>query len=459
MDTLNGLLRKLPKIDDIMRTLAQDTVDIPPVLIKNAAQERIELWRQEILDKRRDDVDEAVLLAKIRDEIAQRMQPSLRRVINATGVILHTNLGRARLSPEAIQAVCATAEGYANLEYDLDKAERGSRYEHVETLLTQLTGAEAALVVNNNAAAVYLVLDALAKGGEVIVSRGELVEIGGSFRIPDIMARSGCHLLEVGTTNKTHAADYAEQINENTAALLKVHTSNYRIVGFTEDVSLPALWQMGKENDIPVIYDLGSGLLLPLKDYGVRDEPTVADCVPYADILCFSGDKLLGGPQAGILLGRKEFIDRMKKNHLLRALRIDKLTLAVLEQTLRQYLDMNIARETIPTLRMITMKAEEVEAKVDALLQTLQKGGRLHYEKVETKAQIGGGSLPGVELPSYALSVWAEDCSAQTLETKLRKQNTPVIARLMQERVLLDMRTVSEDEGQVIVACLNEISL
>ena len=459
MDTLNGLLRKLPKIDDVMRTLAQHTIGIPSVLVKNTTQERIALWRQEILDQRRNNVDEAELLAEIRSEIARRMQPSLRRVINATGVILHTNLGRARLSPEAIQAVCATAEGYANLEYDIEKAERGSRYEHVETLLTQLTGAEAALVVNNNAASVYLVLDALAKGGEVIVSRGELVEIGGSFRIPDIMARSGCHLLEVGTTNKTHATDYIEQISENTAALLKVHTSNYRIMGFTEEVSLPTLWKMGQEKNIPVIYDLGSGLLFPLKDYGVGDEPTVADCVPYADILCFSGDKLLGGPQAGILLGRKKYIDKMKKNHLLRALRIDKLTLAALEQTLRQYLDMNIAREKIPTLRMITMKAEEVEAEVDAVLKELQKDGRLHYEKVETKAQIGGGSLPDVELPSYALSVWSDDCSAQTLETKLRKQKTPIIARLMQERVLLDMRTVSEDERRVIVACLNKISL
>ncbi|MCO1602040.1 L-seryl-tRNA(Sec) selenium transferase [Desulfosporosinus nitroreducens] len=458
MEEKQALLRALPKVDDLLRRLSTVTADMPGQVVKRVVQEQIDLCRHAILDGNPSEVGVPGITDRILTALGQVLQCHLRGVINATGVILHTNLGRARLSDEAMETLTAAATGYSNLEYDLESGERGSRYAHVEALLTEITGAEAALVVNNNAAAVYLILDTLAKGTEVIVSRGELVEIGGSFRVPNIMAHSGCKLVEVGTTNKTHPADYANAIKDETGALLKVHTSNYRIVGFTQEVPLTQLWEIGQENRLPVIYDLGSGLLAQLEDYGIRTEPTVAECVPYADVLCFSGDKLLGGPQAGIIVGSKALVDRMKKNHLLRALRIDKLTLAALEYTLRQYLDPDNAVKSIPTLRMITSPVSEMEAKAKMLISLLEARPDVHYSIMDTLSQIGGGSLPDVTLASCAVGILSDRLSANAMEERLRMGNPPVIARVSQDSVLLDMRTVDGNEIPTLAACLNHIS-
>jgi len=453
----NALLRNLPKIDDVMRLMAE-TMDVPERIVKRVAQEQIDKKRNAILAGESPNASPEDVIEAIRTQIAKEMQPSLRSVINATGTVLHTNLGRAKLPAHVMEALSAVAMEYSNLEYDLESGQRGSRYEHVEALLTQLTGAEAALVVNNNAAALYLILDTMAKGREVVVSRGELVEIGGSFRIPNIMEQSGCHLKEVGTTNKTHTSDYLNVLGENTAALMKVHTSNYRIIGFTEEVSLSDLWNMGQENHIPVIYDLGSGLFMDMKAYGITNEPTVSECVPFADILCFSGDKLLGGPQAGIIVGSKAYIDQMKKNHLLRALRIDKLTLSALEYTLRLYQDPKKAMQDIPTLRMITVPQADMLNRANQLKAQLRDAG-LFYEVVETDSKIGGGAFPEVKLPSYAISIGSNVLSADAIETRLRESTVPIIARISQNRVLLDMRTIEDQQLSILATHLNQISI
>ncbi len=365
MTDKNSSMRQLPKVDEMIRCIASEGItNVPAVLVKLACQKEIELERQKILSGSPYQYSREDLIRRIKAEIEKQNQPHLRKVINGTGVVLHTNLGRARLSQMVSESMKEICGSYSNLEYDLETGERGTRYEHVEQLLTFLTGSEAALVVNNNAAAVYLVLNSVANGKEVIVSRGELVEIGGAFRVPEIMTASGCRLVEVGTTNKTHESDYEENINENTGALLKVHTSNYKIIGFTDEVSLEQMKAVGEKHGLPLIYDLGSGLLVDLKAYGIGDEPTVRSCLEQrADIVCFSGDKLLGGPQAGIIVGKAEYINRMKKNHLLRALRIDKLTLTALEFTLRQYLTPEAAVVQIPTLKMITEPLENLKKK------------------------------------------------------------------------------------------------
>ena len=331
----------------------------------------------------------------------------MKPVLNATGTILHTNLGRAPIADTHMAHVAAVATGYSNLEYNLEAGARGERYAHFEQLLCKLTGAEAAMAVNNNAAAVMLILDSMAKGGEVIVSRGELVEIGGKFRIPDVMERSGAALVEIGTTNKTHISDYEEAITEETAALLKVHTSNYRIVGFTDTVSVAELSPIAKDHDIPLIEDLGSGMLIDLSKYGITYEPTVQDSIANgADVVCFSGDKLLGGPQAGIIVGRKKYIDKMKKNQLTRALRIDKFTAAALEVVLQEYLSEEQAIRNIPTLRMITRSLDEVSVDAEQLSQLLEESGLPVQVGMEPcESQIGGGSLPLERIPSMAVTL------------------------------------------------------
>jgi L-seryl-tRNA(Ser) seleniumtransferase len=365
-------------------------------------------------------------------------------VINATGVVLHTNLGRALMSALAIERLHAVAATYSNLELDLATKERGSRYSHVEGLLRRLTGAEDALVVNNNAAAVLLALETLAHGREVVVSRGELIEIGGEFRIPDIMLRSGAVLREVGTTNRTHLRDYAEAIGPSTALLLKVHTSNYRVVGFTADVSSRELVELGRERGIPVMEDLGSGSLVDLRPWGFPYEPTVPEAVATGlDLVSFSGDKLLGGPQAGIVVGRRAVVERLKKNPWNRALRIDKFTIAALEATLYGY-ESGAALETIPTLRLLSEPLAAVRGRARRLLRRLSPASRerLAARVVDDHAQVGGGALPTVELPTAGLAVGRDAQEAMRLDARLREGDPPVIGRIVDDRLLLDCRTV-----------------
>jgi L-seryl-tRNA(Ser) seleniumtransferase len=381
---------------------------------------------------------------------------SLRPVINAQGVVLHTNLGRAVLSALALERVAAVGAAYSNLELDLASKERGSRYSHVEALLRRLTGAEDALVVNNNAAAVLLALETLAHGKEVIVSRGELIEIGGEFRIPDIMRRGGAVLREVGATNRTHLRDYAEAIGPETALLLKVHTSNYRVVGFTADVSSRELTELGRARGIPVMEDLGSGSLVDLRPWGFPYEPTVPEVVASGvDLVSFSGDKLLGGPQAGILVGRRAIVAGLKKNPWNRALRIDKLTIAALEATLYAY-EAGTARDTIPTLRALTEPLADVRRRARRLLARLDAPARqrLVAQLVEDHAQVGGGALPTVELPTFGVAVGATPAAARDLDAALRTGEPPVIGRMLDDRLFLDCRTVLPDQVALLATAL-----
>lgn len=375
------------------------------------------------------------------------LSPNMKKIVNATGTVLHTNLGRAPISKKHMEHIAEIATGYSNLEYDLETGKRGERYAHFEELLCKITGAEAAMAVNNNAAAVMLILSSLGKGGEVVVSRGELVEIGGKFRIPDVMEQSGATLVEVGTTNKTHYADYENAITENTAALLKVHTSNYRIVGFTETVGIDKLVELSEKHDIPIIEDLGSGVLLDLSKYGITYEPTVQDSIRAgADVVSFSGDKLLGGPQAGIIVGKKKYIDKMKKNQLTRALRIDKFTAATLEVVLKEYLSEARAIANIPVLQMITKSKEDLlkEArKLKRYLTALKLDAELAIENCES--QIGGGSLPLERLASYAVTIKPNKITTTELENRMRFLPVPIIPRVFNDKIYLDVRTLCMD--------------
>ena len=403
----------------------------------------------------------AMLKSHIEMTVAAMHTPNMRMVVNGTGTVLHTNLGRAPIAREHMERIAALATGYSNLEYNLEEGRRGERYSHFEKLLCKLTGAEAAMAVNNNAAAVMLILSSLAKGGEVVVSRGELVEIGGKFRIPDVMEQSGAALVEVGTTNKTHYSDYEEAITEETKALLKVHTSNYRIVGFTDTVGIDELVPLAKEHGLPVIEDLGSGVLIDLSKYGITYEPTVQDSIRKgADVVCFSGDKLLGGPQAGIIIGRKKYIDKMKKNQLTRALRIDKFTAASLELVLQEYLSEEKAIRNIPVLRMITKPQEEIAREARRLQRILRNAGL--PAKIGTAAcesQIGGGSLPLERLPSTAVTIKPEKISVPELEERMRHLPVPVIPRTVNDTILLDVRTLQSKEFHLIADQLKELEV
>jgi len=445
------LLRALPSVDEVVRLLNQRGLDpgIPRSRQLAAVREILSKRRREILEApqetaRRLLLDLEAIASDAAAELARAGLFSLRPVINATGVVLHTNLGRALLSPLALERLAAVAAAYSNLELDLQTKERGSRYHHVEALLQRLTGAEDALLVNNNAAAVLLALETVAHGKEVIVSRGELIEIGGEFRIPDIMLRSGAVLREVGTTNRTHLKDYAEAIGPNSALLLKVHTSNYRVVGFTAEVSSRELAELGRERGIPVMEDLGSGSLIDLRPHGFPYEPTVPEVVASGvDLVSFSGDKLLGGPQAGIIVGKRAFVSRLKKNPWNRALRIDKLTVAALEATLYAY-DAGQALQTIPTLRLLTEPVIPVRRRAKRVLSRLSPGARarLNAQVIDDLAQVGGGALPTVELPTVAIRLGATAEMARALDQTLRLGNPPVVGRLVDDRLLLDCRTV-----------------
>jgi L-seryl-tRNA(Ser) seleniumtransferase len=375
-------------------------------------------------------------------------------------VVVHTNLGRSILSGKAIERVADAARSYSNLEYDIAAGERGKRYVHVEGILKRLTGAEAATAVNNNAAAVLLCLNTLARGKEVIVSRGELVEIGGSFRVPDVMERSGAKLREVGTTNKTHLKDYEKAINENTGLLLKVHTSNYKIVGFTKEVAPDELALLGKKYNLPVMWDLGSGSFIDLAAYGAGGEPTVQQAVDSGvDVLTFSGDKLLGGPQAGMILGKTAYLDPIRSNPLARALRIDKLTLAALDGTLRQYLDLDKAVKNIPTLWMLTQPLAEIDRKAELLSSGLGRTGDpgLSILVQDDTSQSGGGALPLGNFPTRTVSLRHDRLSANQIESLLRLGKPHIISRIKESRVLFDPRTLNDEEIRKIVEAVKTI--
>jgi L-seryl-tRNA(Ser) seleniumtransferase len=399
------------------------------------------------------------LLNDILMEIERREQPKLRQVINATGVVLHTNLGRALLSAKAMKSVEMVAASYSNLELNLDTGQRGSRYAHVEELISRLTGAESCLVVNNNAAAVLLALNTIAKGKETIVSRGELVEIGGSFRIPDVMEQSGSHLIEVGTTNKTYPADYEKRIGPETGLLLKVHTSNYRMIGFTQSTDVKELVDLGRKYHLPVMHDLGSGSLFDLKGIGIGDEPTVQQIVAGgADVVTFSGDKLLGGPQAGIIAGKEQYISLMKKNPLTRALRIDKMTVAALEATLRSYLDIEEASKEIPTLEMLTRPLEILKEQAQELknLFSRELSSFMDIKVEEGFSQVGGGSLPGIYLPTYLVYLKLKEQKVERFIHALREGEPGVLTYVRDNQVVIDPRTVLPSQYECLTAALKK---
>ena len=455
MDNMQDILRRIPKIDEVLQNqrLVLFYGTTPRSVIVESVRETIDNLRKEILSGNTEGLDnEEALMDEIVDSIIAKKKKTLRRVINATGVVLHTNLGRAQLSKAAAQAVMDIADNYSTLEYDLKKGTRGSRQDIVENIVKKVTGAEAAMVVNNNAAATMIVLASMARGKEVVVSRGELVEIGGSFRIPEVMSESGAILREVGATNKTKVSDYERAYDpELTAAFMKVHTSNFRIIGFTEDVSLPDMVALGREKGVPVIYDMGNGLMVDLQRYGVN-EPTVMDALKAdPDVILFSGDKLLGGPQGGIIIGKKKYIDQMKKHPLARAFRVDKMTLAALEATFYQYLDMDKAMKEIPTLAMISASREELQDKAADLIRTLQeKAPEYEYDTEAVTDQVGGGSAPANYLEGIAVSIRNTGLTAEQMERRLRKAEVPVIARISHEHILLDVRCIKEEEYALV---------
>ena len=454
-------LRKIPSVDDILsRPEMMDLLKIHArhvvveAVRKGLGRLREEILHREELPELGDNLFEN-LYSLFQKEIDLQVQPRLRRVINATGVVIHTNLGRAPLHPSAIEHLIEVSKAYSNLEYDLDRGERGSRYTHVEEILCRLSGAESALVVNNNAGAVLLVLNTLAEGKEVIVSRGELVEIGGAFRIPDVMKRSGGLLREVGTTNRTHFTDYQKAIGPQTALLLKVHTSNFRVMGFTSEVSLQDLVQLAKEHQLPVVDDLGSGCLIDLTRYGLEKEPTVQETIKTGvDAVTISGDKLLGGPQAGIILGKKKILDLFKTNPLTRALRIDKLTLAALESTLLLYLDEERAMEEIPTLRMLSLDTKRLKRRGKRLLKRFSgmANKKMTFILREDVSQVGGGALPLQNLPTLVVAIKPVEASVNSLEENLRKGDPPIVCRISKEELILDMRTVFDEEIPLLAA-------
>lgn len=460
----NLLYRSIPKVDILLeKEEIQNAIEeYGREIVMEAIREEMEGLRAYIGTCE----DEKAALDKIESLTEQILRyvkkvntPNMRMVINGTGTILHTNLGRAPISQEHMAKLSNIVTGYSNLEYNLEAGKRGERYSHFEELLCRLTGAEAAMAVNNNAAAVMLILSSMAKGGEVVVSRGELVEIGGKFRIPDVMEQSGATLVEVGTTNKTHYSDYEDAITEETKALLKVHTSNYRIVGFTDTVTIADLAPLAKERELPLIEDLGSGVLVDLSKYGLTYEPTVQDSIKSgADVVCFSGDKLLGGPQAGIIIGKKKYIDMMKKNQLTRALRIDKFTATALELVLQEYLSEEKAIQNIPVLRMIHETKEEVTARARSLKNMLNRAGLdADFGLEECESQIGGGSLPLERIPSMAVTVKPHNISVPKLEEEMRHLEVPIIPRTANDTIYLDVRTIESRWFKQIVQMMGEL--
>lgn len=457
-----NLLRKLPGVDHLLELIKKDTSfkQLPLNVCKSSIRYALENIRTNILNEKKVDLSDKTILATVFEHANNDIKNNLIGVINATGVVLHTNLGRSLLCKEALKNITNISSGYSNLEYNIDKGTRGIRYSAVEDLLCELTGAEAALVVNNNAGAVLLSLNSLAENKEVIVSRGELVEIGGAFRIPDVMTKSNAILKEVGTTNRTHARDYTMAISDNTGLFLKVHTSNYQIEGFTSSVPVADLVTIGRKHGIPVMEDLGSGMLIDFSKYGLGSEPIIRDSVKSgADIISFSGDKLLGGPQAGIILGKKDIINIIKSNPLTRALRIDKLTLAALESTLRLYRDEENVIKKIPTLRMLTDSYTNIKKRASTILKKLEPVLPKHVEikLADLSSRPGGGAFPSLTLPSCCIIIKSAKISAVELEKKLRKNDTPIIGRIEDDCFVIDPRTIQKGEEKIIYKTLIKV--
>lgn len=456
------ILRQIPKVDRVLEwpSLQQllDKKSRPEIL--SAVRLVLERLRDDVRNERQTSLpDDDTIAVMITAEIARRSSSSLQSLINGSGVVIHTNLGRSPLAAEALEAVHTVAAGYSNLEFDLASGERGSRYSHVESLLCELTGGEAALVVNNNAAAVILAISSHAAGREVIVSRGELVEIGGSFRIPDVMRQSGARLVEVGCTNRTHLHDYQAAISSETALLLKVQTSNFAIVGFTAEVTPAELSTLGRETALPVMMDAGSGCLIDLSRYGIAGEPTIREYLESGvGIVTFSGDKLLGGPQAGIIAGKKELIEPMKRHPLLRAFRIDKLCLAALEATLRLYRDERLALAAIPTLGMLTVTEKELAVRADRVVRVLKKGlpNGISLIRHTGESSVGGGSFPLLQLPTALIEIKIAGVSSRRLEETMRRSTPPLVGRIHRERFLVDVRTLSENDIGPLLASLQK---
>ena len=458
-----NLYKMIPKVDQIL----EDEV-IKNLLEKNSKNLVMESIHEELNNIRMNisnGCDKSLISNKI-ENLIENIQKnllnkkifSLRKVINASGVVIHTNLGRSVLNDEILENVKNISVGYSNLEYDLEKGERGSRYSHLSEIIKKITGAEDCMVVNNNAAAVMLILSTMAKGKNVITSRSELVEIGGSFRIPDVCRESGAVLKEIGTTNKTHLSDYENAIDENTAALFKVHQSNFKILGFTESVSSFELNSLKEKYNIPIIEDLGSGVLIDLSKYGLSHEPTVQECIKNGvDIVSFSGDKLLGGVQAGIIVGKKEYIEKMKKNQLTRALRVDKFTLSALEAVFSYYIDEELAISKIPTLNMLTIKIDELYSKAQKFIEYLGSNNEFSYEIIDIDSEVGAGSLPTQKLPSKAVKVISKSFTENELEEKLRNNKIPIIARIHKGNLIFDIRTIFENEFCIIKDALNSL--
>jgi L-seryl-tRNA(Ser) seleniumtransferase len=459
-------LRNLPAVDRVLELSKSDPFfeEVPRSVLIRSIRSVLDNRRRQIIEQDPAQIDElladAAVVTGVKDLARQAQSLNLRATVNATGIVIHTNLGRSLLAETAIEHLCAVGRRYSNLEFDLDKGRRGSRYANVEDLICELSGAESAIAVNNNAGAVLLALETMAAGKKVIVSRGELVEIGGSFRIPDVMAKSGGILCEVGTTNRTHLRDYENAVDEQTALLLKVHKSNYSVVGFSAEVSLKDLVALGRKHRVPVMEDLGSGTFVDFSRYGLLKEPTVQESVSAGvDIITFSGDKLLGGPQAGLVVGKKACIDRIKKNPITRALRIDKLTLAALESTLRLYRDEEKAVQAIPTLRMMLQPIATLSEKAGRLKKMLESTGhkRLTVASLDLVSRPGGGSLPLLELPSKGLGVKIDGLSANAIEKSLRLNSPPIIGRIEDDLYTMDMRTLQDDELETIRSAIETL--
>ncbi len=460
---LSDRLKRIPSVEHILNQpeVVAMLEAVPRRVVVDVIRRRLDEYRNKIKISKKEapEIKKTDLVKEIVEEIKDFSGPSLTRAINGLGVILHTGLGRAPLSPAAKEALQVVSEFYSNLAIDKEAGRRAERYRHVERLLNIITGAEAACVVNNNAAATLLVLDTLAKGREVIVSRGHLIEIGGSFRIPEIMAKSGAIMVEVGTTNRTHLRDYQNAIGPNTAALLKVHTSNYKIVGFVAEVSLPDLVQLAREKNLVMIDDLGSGALIDLSRYGLPKEPTVQDSIQAgADIVCFSGDKLIGGPQAGIIVGRKRYIDPIKKNPLTRAMRCCKLTYAALEATLRLFLDEKKLFNENTTLGLITKDPVTIKEEASSFAEQLRSnlGTKLTVTVREDLSEVGGGSLATESLPTTVVAIIPKAVKVQELAYRLRNYKIPIFGRVTEHQYLLDFRTIRKDEGSIILAALKD---
>ncbi|MEN6583536.1 MAG: L-seryl-tRNA(Sec) selenium transferase [Armatimonadota bacterium] len=463
----SNILRMLPSVEELMNTpeVAQLAEEHDRDLVVHAARSVIDSTRSEIIKSGQlDKAEEIVSLKSISSRVVScveaKFSPSLRWAINAAGIILHTGLGRAVMSEKAIEAVNDVIKGYCTLATDIEKGQRCSRDVHFSDLLCEITGAEAATAANNNAAATMLVLNTLAKGKEVIISRGQLVEIGGSFRMPDVMESSGAIMREVGTTNKTHLRDYAAAINENTGAILRVHMSNYRIVGFFEEPSIEDMAKLAREHGLPIIDDLGSGALFDLREFGLESEPMVRDSIKEGvDVACFSGDKLIGGPQAGIMVGKANVIRHIKKNPLARALRIGKMEVAALEATLRLFLEPGKLKQTHPTYRMLSLTVDEIQTRAQAVANHLLDSISDHAEisVIDGSSQVGSGSVPAEMMPTRLLGVRPISMSADALARKLRRSSPPIFARIHQEAVLFDFRTIQPNEDELVERALREI--